>query len=631
MRRRTVQYLVLLAVASIATHVYFYGSALPGASSVPDWMDLNGDHRGYDANANSDEWDVDSHAGKGSGREGEEEIAGGRYIKPNRPSRPKGQDADADAHTGEEGAHEGHVHGDEGHEGSRPVLTADVRKRDAVVDAFKHAWSAYERDAFGSDEYHPISHRGSDLGSGGGIGYTVVDALDTMLLMGAPLAPEYARARKWVKEKLTFERSGYFSMFETTIRVLGGLLSAHHLTGDSLYLQHAADLGDRMLPAFDTPSGIPAASVNLGGRGSNFGGGSFSLAEATTLQLEFRYLAHLTGRAVFWHKAERVMQVVNRGRLESGLAPVDIGGNGDFVRSRIGMGSNGDSYYEYLLKQYLQTNRTEPVYLQMYEDAMQGVHDYMVWKTPTDQLTYIAELLPVGTGKDWKNPKAWTAQPKQEHLACFLAGSLMLGATTAHALPAHVPPRMSQLTAAGRRDWATGVALLDGCLDTLRTETGLSPEGVHFRTPADTDARGEGKEGRDWYVKGSKTSAGGTPPYDARYMLRPEISESIFLAYRLTGDPRYRAAAWDLFSAIERHCRLPGGGYATVLDVEQVPVQYLDKQETFFLSETLKYLFLTFADEGVLDLGEVVFNTEAHPLPVFEPGSDIQPKFTEYS
>ncbi|KAJ7720168.1 glycoside hydrolase family 47 protein [Mycena metata] len=539
-----------------------------------------------------------------------EKIAGGRYVKPSRPSRPK----DPPPNDGSPAPSRSE---------SRPnTLPADVRKRDAVVDAFKHAWSAYERDAMGSDEYHPISHRGSNLSYSGGIGYTVVDALDTMLLMG--LDAEYERAKKWVAQELSFDHSGYFSTFETTIRVLGGLLSAHYLTGDKLYLQHAADLGDRMLGVFDTPSGLPVGSVNLGGR-SHSGGGSFSVAEATTLQLEFRYLAEVTGRTAFWHKAEKVMQVVNKARLPSGLAPIDMDGKGEFVRSRIGMGSNGDSYYEYLLKQYIQTNRTEPVYLQMYTDAMQGVHDYMVWKTPTEHLTYIAELQPLPGKDDWKATDAWVSQPKQEHLACFLAGSLMLGATTAHlrdpATAASRPPHMSELSATGQRDWETGVAFLEACMDTQKTATGLSPEGVHFRTPA--DPKGE----HDWYIKGSKEST--TPPYDARYMLRPEISESVFLAYRLTGDPRYRTYAWDIFSAIERHCRLPEGGYATVLDVDELPVRYLDKQETFFLSETLKYLFLTFADEKVLNLNEVVFNTEAHPLPIFKPS--IQPLFTKYS
>ncbi|KAJ7362587.1 glycoside hydrolase [Mycena albidolilacea] len=506
---------------------------------------------------------------------------------------------------------------------SRPnTLKADAAKRDAVVDAFRHAWSAYEKDAFGDDEYHPISHRGSNLGSGGGIGYTVVDALDTMLLMG--LESEYTRARTWVQEKLSFERHGYFSMFETTIRVLGGLLSAFFLTGDDLYKHHAADLGDRLAVAFDTPSGLPGSSVNLGGR-TAMNGGAVSISEATTLQLEFRYLAEITGRVAFWHKAEKVMKVVNKARLPNGLAPITLNSNGEFAHSGIRMGSNGDSYYEYLLKQYIQTNRTEPVYLQMYGDAMQGVHAHLVSKTPAQGLTYIAELLPLADGKggDWRS--SWVSQPKQEHLACFLAGSLMLGATTAHRLdsssPISRPPRMDALTGAGQRDWATGVAFLEGCMDTHKTKTGLSPEGVNFRTPADPPSE------RDWYIKGA--NKGGSLPYDARYMLRPEIAESVFLAWRLTGDARYRSYAWDIFSAIEAHCRLPGGGYATVRDVNQVPVEYEDKQETFFLSETLKYLFLTFADENVLDLSEVVFNTEAHPLPIFNPS--IQPLFTKYS
>ncbi|KAF8920791.1 glycoside hydrolase [Mucidula mucida] len=88
---------------------------------------------------------------------------------------------------------------------------------------------------------------------------------------------------------------------------------------------------------------------------------------------------------------------------------------------------------------------------------------------------------------------------------------------------------------------------------------------------------------------------------------------------------RYRNYAWAIFSAIEKHCKLPEGGYATVLDVDTIPVSLDDKQETFFLSETLKYLYLTFSDENVLPLSEYVFNTEAHPLPIFIP--KIQPSF----
>lgn len=54
------------------------------------------------------------------------------------------------------------------------------------------------------------------------------------------------------------------NLFETTIRLLGGLLAAYHLSGgDALYLTRATDLGQRLLPAFDSPSGIPFSDVNL--------------------------------------------------------------------------------------------------------------------------------------------------------------------------------------------------------------------------------------------------------------------------------------------------------------------------------------------------------------------------------
>lgn len=116
-----------------------------------------------------------------------------------------------------------------------------------------------ERDAFGTDEYHPLSHKGSNLTTAGGIGYTIADSLDTIILMqqqGYGLDAEYERARAWVKDTLSFDRDANFNTFEvrlgyrymhaviylwtqTTIRVLGGLLSAHYLTSDELYLERA--------------------------------------------------------------------------------------------------------------------------------------------------------------------------------------------------------------------------------------------------------------------------------------------------------------------------------------------------------------------------------------------------------
>ncbi|KAJ7064026.1 glycoside hydrolase [Mycena amicta] len=605
MRKRTIQVLALLAGFALAIHLYISKAfTLPGTVAGGEWWDLDSRPKeggaGHAAHEHHHEYE----------EEEEEEVTTRKrpYPPPVRPPQDKGTTTTTTTTT----------------------LSADARKRDAVVHAFQYAWSAYATDAFGSDEYHPISHRGSNLGGGGGVGYTIVDAIDTMLLMD--LKSEYAKAKAWVKDNLTFERNGQFSTFETTIRVLGGLLSAYHLTQDDMYLKHAVDLGERFLPVFESGSGMPFASVNLGGRRGS--GSAASVSEVATLQLEFRYLAEASGREEFWRPVEKVMKILAKGRLPSALAPYSLNLNdGSYAKSTIRMGSNADSYYEYLLKQYLQTSQTEPVLRTMYADAMAGIRTHLLKTTPSKKLTYVAELQATGGKGDWRAPDAWTPQPKQEHLACFLAGSLMLGAVRVHKVnpdkPVSRPPQMAELTPTGQADWHAGVDLLDGCLDTLRTATGLAPEGVTFRTNNSPGPKHK-MDDRDWYINGADTAAPAHPPYDARYMLRPEISESIFLAWRLTGVERYRDSAWRLFTAIERWCKLAEGGYATVLDVDVVgsDVRYEDKQETFFLSETLKYLFLTFASEDVLDLDAVVFNTEAHPLPVFVP-KKVKPQFNE--
>ncbi|KAK0202740.1 glycoside hydrolase, partial [Desarmillaria ectypa] len=500
-------------------------------------------------------------------------------------------------------------------------LNADVSRRDAVRVAFKHAWNSYKQDAMGADEYHPISHRGSNFSENGGIGYTVVDALDTMLIMG--LHDEHVSARQWIQDKHSFEKESNFNTFETTIRVLGGLLSAYHLAGDALYLEKAVDLADRILPAFDTPTGLPLPMINLAKRigvRDQWAPDQISTAEAATLQLEFKYLAQLTKKNIYWSKVENVMSVIYKSLLPHGLVPIFMSASkGDFTQSDIRLGSRGDSYYEYLIKQYLQTDRTEPIYKKMYADSMKGLHDNLVQKTSPQGLTYIAELIP---HRSRDGSTTWDHSAKQDHLVCFLAGSLMLGATTSGAAKrtVSIPPRLEELTPQGQRDWKTGADLLETCMDTHRTSTGLSPEIVMFRTNEEKD-----EPDRDWFIKNSRK--GGPSSYDARYMLRPETVESLFIAWRLTGDIKYRQYAWNIFSAIERHCRLEEGGYATVLDVDTVPVSREDKQETFFLSETLKYLYMTFSDSSVIPLDtEYVFNTEGHPLPIFRP-TDIKVAF----
>ncbi|KAG9101368.1 mannosyl-oligosaccharide alpha-1,2-mannosidase, partial [Ceratobasidium sp. 370] len=253
---------------------------------------------------------------------------------------------------------------------------ADPARRDAIVKAFKHAWSGYERDAFGCDDYHPVSRTGKNLTTDRGVGYMIVDALDTMLIMGKDLSAEYRRARDWVEKDLDFDRDGRYSTFEVsvpqyypagqanlngflkiTIRVLGGLLSAYTLSGnDAIYLRRAQELADRLLPAFNTPHGLPVPNVNFHSEPKpDWKAESVSTAEAATLQLEFKYLSHITGKDVYWRTAEKVMKVVKDALggdnvVDGALVPIHMSSQtGEFVASDIRLGSRGDSYYEYLL------------------------------------------------------------------------------------------------------------------------------------------------------------------------------------------------------------------------------------------------------------------------------------------
>ena len=197
-----------------------------------------------------------------------------------------------------------------------------------------------------------------------GMGWIIVDALDTLMIMN--LTSQLSNAREWISTSLDYDQDHEVNTFETTIRMLGGLLSAHYLSttfpdmapltdddagkpGEDLYLEKAADLADRLLGAFDTDSGIPYASINLKtlkGKVSHEDGGASSTAEAASLQLEMKYLALLTGEKHYWDKAENVIRVIDDNGMQDGLLPIFIyADRGTFRGDTIRLGSRGDSYY----------------------------------------------------------------------------------------------------------------------------------------------------------------------------------------------------------------------------------------------------------------------------------------------
>lgn len=215
----------------------------------------------------------------------------------------------------------------------------------------------------GNDIYNPVSRTGRNMIEGG-MGWIIVDALDTLMIMN--LTQQVQHARNWIHTSLRYDQNHPVNTFETTIRMLGGLLSAHYLSttypdlapitdddegspGEDLYIEKATDLADRLLGAFDSASGVPYASINLNtseGVLSHTDNGASSTAEATTLQLEFKYLAKLTGETHYWKTVEKVMEVVDSNGVEGGLVPIYIyADTGKFMGNNIRLGSRGDSYY----------------------------------------------------------------------------------------------------------------------------------------------------------------------------------------------------------------------------------------------------------------------------------------------
>ena len=215
-----------------------------------------------------------------------------------------------------------------------------------VRTEFLHAWSNYERYAWGQDALRPLSKTGHDW-YGQSLLMTPVDALDTLILMRFDAEAE--RARSLIVSDLSFDRDIYVKNFEITIRLLGGLLSSYQLTGDQRLLSLAEDLGNRLLPVFNSPTGLPYVYVNL--RTGQTRDSVTNPAETGTLLLEFGTLSKLTGRPVFYEKAKRALVETFRRRSPLGLVGQSINvETGAWTNTDSHISGGIDSYYEYLWK-----------------------------------------------------------------------------------------------------------------------------------------------------------------------------------------------------------------------------------------------------------------------------------------
>ncbi|GAB2254302.1 hypothetical protein Droror1_Dr00022111 [Drosera rotundifolia] len=491
-----------------------------------------------------------------------------------------------------------------------------ISRQQKVKEAFIHAWSGYAKYAMGFDELMPQSKSGVD--GLGGLGATVVDALDTAMIMGADNV--VSEAGSWIEANLVkrIKQKGQVNLFETTIRVVGGLLSAYHLSSSggiykapqpTVYLDAARTLADLLLSAFtSSPTPIPFCDVVLRENSSHPApDGLSSTSEVSTLQMEFNYLSIVTGDPKYSFHAMKVLEHIKTLPKVEGLVPIYISPHtGEFSGQNIRLGSRGDSYYEYLLKVWLlkgTSGRSNVSYLyDMYHEAMMGVKHLLVRKTIPKGLVFVGEL-PSG-------PKG-SFSPKMDHLVCFLPGVLALGATKGITKARAMNDNL--LTFEDMENLKLAEDLAKTCVEMYSvTSTGLSPEIAYFHVEDYFEAGLDGGNKKSEYVDDIIIK-----PLDRHNLLRPETVESLFVLYRITEDPKYREWGWQIFEAFEKYTKVDSGGYTSLDDVTVLPPRRRDKMETFFLGETLKYLYLLFSDTTVIPLDKFVFNTEAHPFPIY--------------
>ncbi|KAJ8908480.1 hypothetical protein NDN08_005189 [Rhodosorus marinus] len=459
-------------------------------------------------------------------------------------------------------------------------VSAEVARKE-VVEAMKHAWGSYVKHAWGKDELAPLSRVGVET-FGGCTGITIVDAADSLYIMG--LKEEFEKARSWIAGVDFNCVDEDVSAFETTIRSLGGLMSLYELTDDKVFLEKAESLGNSLRHSFDEKHTVPSNSCNLKQKDCHVGSRA-SIAGIGTSQLEWRALAYHTRKREL-KQAAKESQCVMMGLMNASppakLAPTNVspahyderdltGGELDKLcpnhrhfrlSGNARTGAEGDSYYEYLLKVYLQGGSSEGFYREEFDRQVRMLFEHHV-------------------EYEWPVRLYDRKGDAMQHLACFFPGAIALGVMT----------NRGSLSEGQTKKWteiAEGVA--ESCYLMYHiTDSGLSGDSS------------------DLNPKGARSYG--------PYLQRPEVIEAQFYLWRHTKDPKYRAYAWKIFEAIQKHTKVPAG-YCGLATVNGPSPTKKDSMESFFLAETLKYLYLIFSDDDVLPLDEWVFNTEAHPLKI---------------
>ncbi|KAI0839655.1 glycoside hydrolase family 47 protein [Hypoxylon sp. FL0890] len=498
---------------------------------------------------------------------------------------------------------------------TQPSYVAHPDRQAAVKEAFQRSWDGYYQYAFPNDTLRPISRTYQNDRNGWGA--SAVDALSTALVMGnQDVINKIVEHIGSINFNATSPDSENVSLFETTIRYLGGMLSAYDfLTGPlqqyakdqasvAKILEQAVNLADVLSVTFDTPSGIPINTLLYSSDGYHVGGDTTNgLATIGTLVLEWTHLSDLTGNAKYaqlTQKAEEYLLNVRNpdvGEPYPGLLGTDVNiTDGTFTDSSGGWNGGTDSFYEYLIKMYVYDQDRFGTYKDRWVTAVDSSIKYLAsHPSSRPDLTFLAAY----EGRD-------QLEFVSTHLACFDGGNIILGG----------------LALDNDEYKQFGLALVNGCHDTyISTVTGIGPEVFNWQdSKLPTNASNNGgppSDATNFYA----TAGFWIPSGGADYVLRPEVMESFYYAYRATGDTKYQDWAWEAFLNINATCAA-GVGYSSITDVNAPGGgSFDDFQESFWFAEVLKYSYLIQADDAEWQVNAAhdntwVFNTEAHPLQV---------------
>ncbi|ORY12102.1 alpha-mannosidase IC [Clohesyomyces aquaticus] len=479
----------------------------------------------------------------------------------------------------------------------QPSQEIEATRKDrqrAVKETFERAWKSYKDNAWLQDELRPIS--GGSKNEFGGWGATLVDSLDTLWMMNMTENFEFAVSAAFNISFAPETSIEELSMFETVIRFLGGFISAYDLTDckDSRLLQKAVEVGDLVYAAFDTPNRMPVTrwKPRLAAEGQEQSAlSSGLLAEIGSFSMEFTRLSQITGDMRYFDAIVRITEAMdaqqNLTKLP-GMWPTEIDiATPDFTKgSKFSLGAEADSTYEYLPKTYQLLQGVEPYgsqYRKMYEYAMDTAIRHTLFRPMVPGQPDI--LFPSKVHA--QDVSSAQRENSLEHLVCFVGGMLLLGGRLfTNDTHIEVGRKVGEGCAWAYKNSPIGI---------MAEESSLSA--CPSLDPCEFKGSGSGFTGFSHPV----------------FYLRPEAIESIFYLYRVTGNSSYQDVAWEMFQAIDKNTKTEFGNAALQDMTRQNPPKD-DSMQSFWLAETLKYLYLIFSEPELGSLDDFVYNTEAHPF-----------------